>query len=155
MLGEIVHVGDGRLLGEVIELEGRTATLQVYEDTAGLAAGVPVFATGRPFEIELGPGLLGGVFDGLQRPLLRLAQIEGDFLQQGQHVTALDRDRLWPFVPTVQSGDRVGGGAVLGTVQETTRHHASRAGAAARLRIGAATWSNPGRGASPTSWPRS
>jgi V/A-type H+-transporting ATPase subunit A len=120
MLGEIVHVGEGRLLGEVIELEGRMATLQVYEDTGGLAAGSPVFATGRPFEIELGPGLLGGVFDGLQRPLLRLAQIEGDFLQQGQHVPALDRDRLWPFVPTVQNGDRVGGGAVLGTVQETT-----------------------------------
>ena len=119
-LGEIVHVGDARLPGEVIELHGRSATLQVYEDTSGLAVGIPAFATGRPFEVELGPGLLGGVFDGLQRPLLRLALLEGDFLRQGHHVPALDRDRLWPFEPRVRAGDQVSGGSIVGAVAETT-----------------------------------
>jgi len=119
-LGEIVHVGHGGLLGEVIELSAQTGTMQVYEDTSGLAAGSPVFATGRPLEVELGPGLLGGVFDGLQRPLSRLAEAEGDFLQRGHHVPALDRERLWTFVPTLRKGDDVRGGAIAGTVRETT-----------------------------------
>lgn len=119
-LGEIVHVGHGGLLGEVIELAGHAGTLQVYEDTAGLAAGSPVFATGRPLEVELGPGLLGGVFDGLQRPLLRLAEAEGDFLQRGRRLAALDRERLWAFVPVIRKGEQVRGGAVAGTIRETT-----------------------------------
>jgi len=119
-LGEIVHVGRARLLGEVIELAGQSATMQVYEDTSGLAVGAPVFATGRPLEVELGPGMLGGVFDGLQRPLVRLAEAEGDFLQQGHHVPAIDRERLWPFVPLLRKGDEVRGGAIVGTVRETT-----------------------------------
>lgn len=119
VLGEIVHVGEARLLGEVIELEGQTATLQVYEETAGLAAGTPVYGTGRPFEIELGPGLLGHVFDGLQRPLARLAEAEGDFLGQGRHLAALDRERLWPFVPRLHEGEIVTGGAVAGAVRES------------------------------------
>jgi V/A-type H+-transporting ATPase subunit A len=118
-LGEIVHVGGDRLLAEVIELLGSTATLQVYEDTAGLASGAPVYATGRAFEVELGPGLLGGIYDGLQRPLARLADVDGDFVGKGRHVSALDRERLWPFVPVVKEGDAVGAGAVLGTVQES------------------------------------
>ena len=95
-----------RLLGEVIELSGRHGTMQVYEDTAGLAAGAPVFATGRPLEVELGPGLLGGVFDGLQRPLPRLAEADGDFLQRGHHAPALDRERLWAFVPALRRAMR-------------------------------------------------
>ena len=118
-LGEIVHVGHGRLLGEVIELREQSATAQVYEDTAGLAARSPVFATGRSLEVELGPGLLGGVFDGLQRPLARLADTEGDFLRTGHHVAALDRQKLWPFVATLRAGDAVGAGAVIGTVAES------------------------------------
>ena len=118
-LGEIVHVGHGRLLGEVIELREHTATAQVYEDTAGLAAQSPVFATGRSLEVELGPGLLGTVFDGLQRPLARLADAEGDFLLSGHHVTALDRERLWPFVPTLRAGVAAHAGAVIGTVDES------------------------------------
>jgi V/A-type H+-transporting ATPase subunit A len=121
MLGEVVLIGNERLRAEVIELRGRSATLQVYEETAGLAAGAPVFATGQPFEIELGPGLLGNVFDGIQRPLLRLAQVEGDFLGRGQHASALDRSRLWEFAPRVEIGDIALRGSVLGTVRETTR----------------------------------
>jgi V/A-type H+-transporting ATPase subunit A len=119
MLGEVTFVGHERLLGEVVELEKRTATLQVYEETAGLAAGAPVFSTGEPLAVELGPGLLGGVFDGIQRLLPRLAQLQGVFLGRGQQAAALDRDRLWEFVPAVAAGDVVEGGSVLGTVRET------------------------------------
>jgi V/A-type H+-transporting ATPase subunit A len=119
-LGELMHVGDERLHAEVIELQGSTATLQVYEDTAGLRAGTPAYASGRPLEIELGPGLLGNVFDGVQRPLQRLAVLEGDFMGRGQHATPLDRDRLWEFVPRVRADDRLRPGAVFGVVQETT-----------------------------------
>ena len=114
-------IGTERLLGEVVELERQTATLQVYEETAGLASGAPVFATGQPFAVELGPGLMGGVFDGVQRLLPRLAEAQGNFLGRGQHTTALDRDRLWDFAPSVRTGDFVRGGSVLGTVQETRR----------------------------------
>jgi V/A-type H+/Na+-transporting ATPase subunit A len=119
MLGEVMHIGDERLLGEVVELEGDAATLQVYEETGGLTAGAPVFTTGRPFHVELGPGLLGTVFDGVQRPLRRLADAQGDFVGKGRHASALDRDRLWDFVPRVKPGDRVARGAVLGTVLES------------------------------------
>jgi V/A-type H+-transporting ATPase subunit A len=118
-LGELMHVGDDRLHAEVIELQGSTATLQVYEETAGISAGTPAFASGRPLEIELGPGLLGHVFDGVQRPLQRLAELEGDFMGRGQHAPALDRNRLWGFVPRVKHGERLSAGAVFGTVQET------------------------------------
>ena len=118
-LGELMHVGDQRLHAEVIELQGTTATLQVYEETAGMTIGTPVYASGHPFEVELGPGLLGTVFDGVQRPLQKLAEIDGDFMGRGQHATALDRDRLWPFVPAVEKGDTLAAGAVFGVVQET------------------------------------
>jgi V/A-type H+-transporting ATPase subunit A len=118
-LGEIMHVGDERLHGEVIELEGVSATLQVYEETAGMRAGTPVFASGHPFEVELGPGLLGGVFDGVQRPLQTLATVEGDFMGRGQHEPALARDRLWEFAPRVKEGECLTAGAVFGAVQET------------------------------------
>jgi V/A-type H+-transporting ATPase subunit A len=119
MLGEVMLIGDERLLGEVVELEHHTATLQVYEETSGLTAGSPIFATGQPLAVELGPGLLGAVFDGIQRLLPRLAESQGNFLGRGQHAAALDRDRLWTFLPTVASGDVISGGSVLGTVQET------------------------------------
>ena len=118
-LGEIAHVGADRLLAEVIELLERTATLQVYEDTSGLAVGVPVYATGRALEVELGPGLLGGIYDGLQRPLARLAAQDGDFVRKGSHVQALDRDRVWTFSPSLKKGDAINGGEVIGTVRES------------------------------------
>ena len=90
MLGEVMLIGEERLLGEVVELENQSATLQVYEDTGGLASGAPVFATGQPFAVELGPGLLGSVFDGTERPLPRLAETQGNFLGRGQQAPALD-----------------------------------------------------------------
>ncbi|MGE5277731.1 MAG: V-type ATP synthase subunit A [Acidobacteriota bacterium] len=118
-LGDIARVGENRLLGEIIALEGRTATIQVYEDTTGLAPGDPFFAGGAPLSVELGPGLLGEVFDGIARPLERLAAAEGDFLGRGRRAFTLDRERLWEFAPSVRAGDLVRGGAVLGVVSET------------------------------------
>jgi V/A-type H+-transporting ATPase subunit A len=118
-LGEVARVGHEGLLGEVIALDGPTVTIQVYEDTAGLAPGAPFHATGAPLQVELGPGLLGSVFDGVQRPLEHLAQTQGDFLGRGQRAEALDRDRLWEFTPRMHAGDSVTPGAVLGVVPET------------------------------------
>jgi V/A-type H+-transporting ATPase subunit A len=118
-LGEVVGVGDERLVAEVIALEETTATLQVYEETGGLAPGAPLFATGQPLQVELGPGLLGRVFDGIQRPLAALAELEGDFMSRGATAPALDREHLWEFAPAVGRGALVTGGAVLGSVQET------------------------------------
>jgi len=118
-LGEVARVGEARLLGEVVALEGNAATVQVYENTEGLAPGDPFFATGAPLTAELGPGLLRTVFDGIQRPLERLAAAQGDFLGRGARAPALDRERLWEFVPAVRQGEAVNPGAVLGRVQET------------------------------------
>lgn len=118
-LGEVVLVGKSGLFGEVIALEVGFATLQLYEETEGLAPGDPVLSTGEPVTAELGPGLLGGVFDGLQRPLEALADAHGDFLGRGLRLAALDRRRLWDFLPCVRPGDLVSGGAVVGTVRET------------------------------------
>lgn len=120
MLGEVARVGEERLLGEVIELDGRQVTVQVYEETAGLGPGDPFWTDGAPLCAELGPGLLGGVFDGVQRPLERLAAEEGDFLGRGRRVPALDRDRLWDFMPRARAGDEIAGGAVFGVVRETS-----------------------------------
>jgi V/A-type H+/Na+-transporting ATPase subunit A len=118
-LGEVAEVGTQNLLGEVIALRGRIATAQVYEETEGLAPGDPFRATGAPLTVELGPGLLGNVFDGVQRPLDRLAAMHGDFLARGVRTSALDRDRLWSFRPLVKEGDAVAAGAAIGVVQET------------------------------------
>ncbi|HEY6908054.1 MAG TPA: V-type ATP synthase subunit A [Myxococcales bacterium] len=118
-LGEVVRVGAERLLGEVIALRGGVATAQIYEETDGLAAGDPFEAAGEPLLVELGPGLLGQVFDGVQRPLDRLAAAQGDFLRRGAVSPALDRDRLWPFQPLVQVGQWVDRGTAIGTVPET------------------------------------
>jgi len=117
-LYDIVRVGDQRLLAEVIRLEGDEAVLQVYEETSGLRVGTIVENTGRPLEVELGPGLLGNIFDGVQRPLPMLAR-EGDFLERGVDHPPLDRARTWSFSPTVRTGDRVAEGDELGTVRET------------------------------------
>jgi V/A-type H+-transporting ATPase subunit A len=118
-LGEIVQVGDERLLAEVVALEADVAALQVYEPIAGLRAGAPVFATGRPLEVELGPGLLGRVFDGVQRPLERIALAHGDFVLRGLALPALDPERAWAFEPRVAAGAPVEPGVVLGVVPET------------------------------------
>lgn len=117
-LYELALVGEHRLLGEVIRVQGPIATLQVYEDTNGLAAGEPVISSGRPLEIELGPGLLGAILDGLGRPLPELARTLGDFLVAGGETTTLDQERRWHFEPGVVPGQVVGPGDVLGTVEE-------------------------------------
>ncbi len=117
-LYEIVRVGHRRLLGEVIRIQGETATAQVFEDTTGLALEEPVEATGAPLQAELGPGLLGSVLDGTGRPLSRLADQEGNFLSTGTVAPTLDRSRRWAFTPSAKVGDRVGAGDELGTVEE-------------------------------------
>ena len=116
---EVVLVGADRLLGEVVALDHHDATVQVYEETAGVAPGDPLIGTGELLSIELGPGLLGGVFDGVQRPLAALAAEEGDFIARGKRLPALNREKLWDFQPKIEAGSEVTGGAILGSVPET------------------------------------
>jgi V/A-type H+-transporting ATPase subunit A len=117
-LYELARVGTRRLLGEVIRVRGDLATLQVYEDTNGVETGEPVEPTGSALTVELGPGLLGAILDGTGRPLGRLAELAGDFIRPGADAETLDRSIRWHFVPSVEVGERVGGGDVLGTVEE-------------------------------------
>jgi V/A-type H+-transporting ATPase subunit A len=116
-----VLVGEAGLLGEVIRLEGDLATLQVYEDTTGLRLGEKVTDAGEPLMAELGPGLLGSVFDGVQRPLEAILRRRGDFIASGVSEPPLDRAKRWEFHPCVKEGDRVGPGDLLGVVPETGR----------------------------------
>lgn len=116
-LYEIARVGEARLLGEVVRVEGARATLQVYEETSGLRVGEPVVPTGAALEAELGPGLLGALFDGVGRPLVRLAE-DGDFLRPGASAPTLDSSRRWGFRPVLGPGARVAPGDVLGEVEE-------------------------------------
>ena len=127
-LYELVHVGDAKLSGEVIQLKPGAVVIQVYEDPTGLRAGDPVLGAGHPLEVELGPGLLGGIFDGVQRPLPALAAACGEalarpFVERGTHVPALDRDRSWDFEPAVSIGSRVVPRDLLGTVPEGPLAH--------------------------------
>jgi V/A-type H+-transporting ATPase subunit A len=115
---DIVKVGDEKLVGEIIRLDGETAFVQVYEDTSGLTVGQPVVSTGVPLAVELGPGLLNSVYDGIQRPLDMIREKTGDFIARGMEAAALDRHRKWQWTPAVSPGDEVAGGMSLGTVQE-------------------------------------
>ncbi|MFR8003573.1 MAG: V-type ATP synthase subunit A [Hydrogeniiclostridium sp.] len=117
---DVVRVSGQRLIGEVIEIHGDEASIQVYEETSGLGPGEPVESTGAPLSVELGPGLIGSIFDGIQRPLEEILKVSGNNLKRGVEVPSLDRERKWRFVPAVSSGERVTGGDVLGTVQETS-----------------------------------
>lgn len=119
---ELVAVGALKLLGEIIRLSGSSATIQVYEETAGLTVGDPVERTAAPLSVELGPGLLGNIFDGVQRPLEKIAEHTGDmFIPRGVSVPALDRNKKWDFTPNseIAVGDKVTAGDVFGTVPET------------------------------------
>ena len=116
---EVVQVGEERLIGEIIRLHEDLATVQVYEDTTGIKPGEPLYATGAPLSVSLGPGLLGNIYDGIQRPLRDIAAESGVFIGRGQKTHPLATDRKWPFVPCLKEGDRVSPGTLLGTVQET------------------------------------
>jgi V/A-type H+-transporting ATPase subunit A len=119
VMHEIVQVGEAGLIGEVIRLAGDKATIQVYQNTTGLKLNDPVVGTGSPLSVELGPGLLGRVFDGIARPLEALQELTGAFIKPVQGVTSLSREKKWAFVPTVKVGDVVLGGDIVGAVQET------------------------------------
>ena len=116
---DVVRVSGQRLIGEIIEIHGDQASVQVYEETSGLKPGEPVESTGAPLSVELGPGLIGGIYDGIQRPLEEIMNVSGNSLQRGVEVPALKRDAKWHFVPAVKAGDSVSAGDILGTVQET------------------------------------
>ena len=115
---DVVRVGDKKLIGEIIEMHGDRASIQVYEETAGIGRGDKVVSTGAPLSVELGPGLLTNIYDGIQRPLEAMRQKVGSNITRGIDEPALDRDRVWHFTPAVQFGDKVGPGDVYGTVQE-------------------------------------
>ena len=117
---DVVRVSNQRLIGEIIEMHGDEASIQVYEETSGLKPGEPVESTEEPLSVELGPGLIASIYDGIQRPLDDIMKATGsNNLVRGVEVPALKRDRKWKFVPTAKVGDEVSGGDVLGTVQET------------------------------------
>ena len=116
---ELVYVGEHRLIGEVVRIRQRSAWVQVYEDTTGLRPGAPVFGTGEPLSVELGPGLVGGIYDGVQRPLDTLRAKTGDFISKGVYAPALDREKKWRFVPTLEAPCTITGGQVIGHVRET------------------------------------
>ena len=116
---DVVRVSEKRLIGEIIEMHGDEASIQVYEETSGLGPGEPVESTGAPMSVELGPGLITSIYDGIQRPLDDIMKISGNNLQRGVEVASLKRDKKWEFVPVAKVGDEVGAGDVLGTVQET------------------------------------
>ncbi|HDD57565.1 MAG TPA: ATP synthase subunit A [Thermoplasmatales archaeon] len=116
---DVVGVGDENLIGEIIRLNEDVATIQVYEETSGLKPGEKVLSTGAPLSVELGPGLLKSIFDGIQRPLPQIKEATGDFIERGVDIPALDRKKKWKFKPIIKKGDKVVGGDILGEVQET------------------------------------
>lgn len=116
---DVVRVSQQRLIGEIIEMHGDEASIQVYEETSGLGPGEPVESTGMPLSVELGPGLIASIYDGIQRPLDDIRKVSGTSLKRGVEVPSLKRDIRWEFVPAAKPGDEVEAGDVLGTVQET------------------------------------
>ena len=119
VMHEMVEVGHDGLIGEIVRLEGEYATIQVYQNTTGLKLNEPVLGTGSPLSVELGPGLLGNTFDGIQRPLETMRLITGPFIKQARGVTALSREKKWAFTPKAEVGAKLSTGDVLGVVQET------------------------------------
>ena len=119
-MADVVRVGDQHLIGEILTMNGDRASIQVYEETSGLGPGTPVETTGSPLSVELGPGLIENIYDGIQRPLQDIMKAAGSTITRGIQIPALDRDKKWTFTPLVQPGTYVTGGDLLGTVQETT-----------------------------------
>lgn len=117
---DVVHVGKQRLIGEIIEMRGGNASIQVYEETAGISVGDEVAATGAPLSVELGPGMIGTIYDGIQRPLEEIRNLVGSSITRGISVPSISRDKKWNFVPSVKAGDKVIAGDIIGTVAETS-----------------------------------
>ena len=117
---DVVQVSDNKLIGEIIEMRGDRASIQVYEETVGIGPGEPVYSTGEPLSVELGPGLLEAMFDGIQRPLKEFQEVAGDYLNKGVAVPSLNRETKWDFEPVVSAGEKVEAGEIIGTVQETS-----------------------------------
>ena len=116
---DVVRVGELGLIGEIIEMRGDKASIQVYEETAGLKTGDKVISQGEPLSVELGPGIMEMIFDGIQRPLEVIKDKSGSNIARGIEVTSLDHDKKWDFKPCVKAGDAVSGGDIIGTVEET------------------------------------
>ena len=116
---EVVEVGELRLIGEVIRIRNEIATIQVYENTSGLYPGEPVYCTSRPLSVRLGPGLLGTIYDGIQRPLELIAEQSGAMINRGEKTEPLDLNKKWHFKPLLKAGDKVESGTIYGEVQET------------------------------------
>ena len=120
-MADVVRVGEQRLIGEILNMNGDAASIQVYEETSGLGPGAVVETTGAPMSVELGPGIIENIYDGIQRPLEGIMRKAGNNnLPRGVEVPALDREKKWDFTAVARPGDRVTGGDVLGTVQETS-----------------------------------
>ena len=118
-MSDVVRVGPNRLIGEILTMKGDSASIQVYEETSGLGPGAEVVTTGGPLSVELGPGMIEGIYDGIQRPLEKIVEKVGANITRGVEVPAIDHEKKWEFTPTVRPGDAVTGGDVLGTVPET------------------------------------
>ena len=118
-MADVVRVGPQRLIGEILNMTGDQASIQVYEETGGLGPGAEVVTTGAPLSVELGPGLIENIYDGIQRPLEEIVKRVGANITRGIEVPPLDREKLWDFTPVAAVGDSVVGGDVLGTVPET------------------------------------
>ena len=116
---DVVRVSSQRLIGEIIEMHGDRASIQVYEETSGLGPGEEVESTGAPLSVELGPGLIGAIYDGIQRPLDEIMKVAGTNLKRGIDVPSLDHQKKWHFTPVAKVGDKLKAGDILGTVQET------------------------------------
>ena len=116
---DMVYVGEKRILGEVIKLENDIATIQVYEDTTGLKIYEPVETTGKQLSLTLGPGIIGNIFDGIQRPLESLRNISGDFINSGENIPSISFEKRWKFIPTIKVGDKVEACSIIGNVEET------------------------------------
>ena len=119
-VSDVVRVGSLGLIGEILNMTEDRASIQVYEETAGLGPGAEVTTTGAPLSVELGPGLLENIYDGIQRPLAEVRELTGHCIPRGVSVPALNRSRVWSFVPVAKAGDKVQPGDVIGTVQETS-----------------------------------
>ena len=119
-MADVVRVGKQQLIGEILNMTGGSASIQVYEETSGLGPGAEVTTTGMPLSVELGPGMLEGIYDGIQRPLTEIRKLCGETIARGVQVPALNREKKWDFTPTVKKGDKLSGGDVIGTVQETS-----------------------------------